>query len=124
VTEEKRDLGPDMIADGWHVIGGDWIMWTHAPTHRAVCVDGLFKWSQTRRIPHWGCEKPLPDDEGYVVSCRVFDDLGNPTSGNSFFVKSYALAIRLGRRIREDILAERPINTSEQLTLDDVRSTS
>jgi hypothetical protein len=119
--EEARTLGGGMLAEGWQTCGGDWLLWMHPPTQRAVSVDGPFKWHLTSLVPAYDKAPTGPDDEGYVVSCRYFDDLGNPTVGNAVFVTSYALAIKLGRRIRSDILAERPaFSSDEQLTLDDV----
>lgn len=119
--EEARTLGSGMLADGWQACGGDYLLWMHPPTQRAVSIDGPFKWHLTRLVPAWGNAPLAPDDEGYVVSCRYFDDLGNPVKGDAVFVSSYALAVKLGRRIRRSILGERPlVFASAQLTLDDV----
>lgn len=66
-----------------------------------------------------------PDDpkaEGYVVSCLVHDELGNPTEqGQNFWIQSYGAALRHARAIRAAVLAETatPPPTA-QLTLDDV----
>lgn len=117
-TIDARSLGPEMIAEGWLVIGGDWILWLHPTSQRSVCVDGPIAWKQTRRIPAWRGE-PRPNDEGYLVKCAYHDELGNPTSGDVVFVLEYGLAVKLARRIRADILAERPVNMAVQLTLDD-----
>lgn len=117
-ADGNRELGPEMLAEGWLVIGGDWVMWVHPPTQRSVCVDGPIEWRRCTSIPAWN-GAPTDADEGYLVKCSYHDEHGNPTAGDVVFVESYGLAVKLARRIRADILAERPVVMSAQLTLDD-----
>jgi hypothetical protein len=120
MPSELRELGPEMKAEGWYPIGGDWIMWAHEPTRRVIVVDGPIAWEHCHYIPHWGEADPAPDCEGYLVKCYYADEHGNPGEGDCTFVVSYAQAVKMARRIREDILAERPVSFAHQLTLDDV----
>jgi hypothetical protein len=107
-----------MTAEGWHVIGGDWIIWLHPASRRVVSLEGGFLWKNCVNIPAWR-GSPSPDDEVLIVGCSYRDEGGYPTSGESVAVLEYGLAVKLARRIRADILAERPVRVAEQLTLDD-----
>jgi hypothetical protein len=117
---EARVLGPEMQAEGWEVVGGDWIMWLHPPSKRSVSVDGPMK-RENAFVPSLLDAPCDPQADGYVVSCREHDDHGNPMRGENFWVESYGRAVAHARRIRKSILDEMPsVATSEQLTLDEV----
>lgn len=120
--EEDRELGPEMTAEGWLVIGGDHILWMHAPSRRAVAVDGPWprksKGYDCTAIPPLHAEPADPETRGYLVTCRRFDELGNPYEGDAFWVESYGEALKHGRKIRSSILTERPpIRPMEQMEL-------
>lgn len=117
---EKRELGPEMRAEGWTVVGGDWLLWLHEPSHRSVNVDGPIRRSACS-MPCFGDEPVDRETDGYVVACSYRDEHGNPIAGDAFWTASYATAIRKARQIRAAILAEKPAPVSvDQLTLDDV----
>ncbi len=124
MTIDDREIGSEMKAEGWTVVGGDWIMWLHPPTQRSVCVDGPYAWCDAR-VPTLFDVPTDPQTQGYVVSCRTHDEHGNPVEGESFWVESYGEAVRHARRIRQTIVEERERHRSavtviaDQLTLDD-----
>jgi hypothetical protein len=118
VEREDRILGPDLVAEGWRAIA-DNIFWLHIPSSRSVAVDS-WRWDQCRRIQAWPEPPTDPKADGWVVSCREHDELGNPTRGTCFWIASWAEALRRGRLLRASILAEyKPATHAEQLTLDD-----
>jgi hypothetical protein len=115
-----RSLGAEMIAEGWHVIGGDWIMWLHPPSERSVGVDGPIQWSSCHGIAAVPEAPKDPATYGYLVSARRHDEFGNPVDGDSFWIESYATALRHARRIRLLILGAERVPAPTQMTLDDV----
>lgn len=126
MTEPMRDrvLGPEMIAEGWKGIG-DWIWWLHVPSSRGVSLTGPDKFGEGEApgVP----DRPAdPETLGYFISCHHVDELGNPSGGETFWVESYADAIRHVRRLRLEILAQAPKaqTPAEQLTLDEAPRTS
>lgn len=122
MDDEDRQLGPEMIAEGWVVVGGDWLMWMHEPSHRTVNIEGPYTRSQTRLTPSLHDAPSDPDAQGYIVACALRDDHGYPIGGDSFWTPSYAEALRRARAIRQSILdAQRRIDTSTQLSFDDVQ---
>jgi hypothetical protein len=119
VTREDRVLGPELVAEGWRAIG-DWIIWLHIPSHRSVSVED-YLWEQCTRVPALPEAPADPKTEGWVVSCRVHDELGNPIQGTCFWMESWASALRQARLLRASILAEHaPHPHVEQLTLDEL----
>lgn len=115
---KETKLSPELVAEGWRAIGGpDWIIWMHPSSKRVVTVEGPYKWGHTSGIPAHGDAPASFDVEGWVVACTYRDTHGNPVRGDSLFVRDHAMAVRIGRRIRADILAERPVVLGEQLTL-------
>lgn len=93
-------------------------LWTHEPSHRCVSVHqcGRKNWTG----PVWGAEPADGFATGFSVTCRVHDELGNPESGEGFWVASFALAWKLGAKYREAVLGERHVpDVATQLTLDD-----
>jgi hypothetical protein len=125
VSDEREDriLGPDMVAEGWIVVGGDWIMWLHPPSKRCVVIEGPMprktQGVDSMAIPAVHGEPSDPATEGYLVICSRNDQHGNPIAGDSFWVESYGEAVRRGRAIRQSILdAKRPVDGAEQLTFD------
>lgn len=116
-----RELGEEMIAEGWIVIGDDHIMWMHPPSKRAVVVDDIQR-GQTTDPPLTEVDARAPADaDGYIVACSRFDDFGNPGECDSFWTASYTEAVKRARAIRRSILDERkPVDASVQMTLDDV----
>jgi hypothetical protein len=104
--EEARELGPEMKADGWHVIGGESLMWMHEPSGRCIVVHDCIR--RQAHVPCWGPEPASPDTPGWFVACRVHGEDGDPLFGDAFWVESYATAIRVARRIRTEILREPP----------------
>jgi len=117
--EQARALGPEMLAEGWEVVGGDWIIWMHPLSKRSVSVDGPMK-REMARVPSLFDAPCDPSTDGYVVSCREHDDFGNPTKGENFWVESYGRAVAHARRIRKSILDQvARVSSGEQLTLDD-----
>jgi len=125
---DRREIGPEMKADGWIPLYDDSVMWLHQPSLRVVTVDGPVPRQRKNydclAIPTYRGEPADPETEGYIVRCHVADENGNPVSGHAFWVESYGEALRHGRRIRAEILAEQEakrIVDPGQLTLDDVR---
>jgi len=118
---ESRELGPDMIAEGWFAYG-DLLMWCHPPSHGVVTVDECQRKNVSQVPCAPGESLSDPDETVYVVWCREHDDLGNPsTMGDGFLTSSYAKAIGAARGTRKAILENRPRwQPSKQLTLDDV----
>lgn len=117
-NDEDRNLGPEMEAEKWIVIGGDELLWLHAPSRRAVNVREA-TWGSCRRIAHRESSTPSADADGYLVECSYRDELGWPIEGDVFWVGSYAIAVREARRIRQAILDETPATPPgvEQLSL-------
>ena len=118
MSDEDRTLGHEMLADGWRLIGGEWIFWLHEPSRRSVDMHDA-KWSARGGVPALH-GSPAEGADGYVVIARTFDEDGNPdTLLQAFWTDSYGIALRHARRMRAAILAERPMSVqSEQLTLD------
>ena len=106
MSEEERELGPGMKAEGWLVIGGDDIMWMHRPSQRCITMHPAPR--RQCLVPCWGPEPEDPDAQGYFVACRFHDEDGNPLYGDAVWTTSYVTALKLARRIRSDILAETP----------------
>lgn len=112
-------LGPELAAEGWIAIG-DWITWLHVPSHRSVSVED-YLWEQCTGVPAVPDAPSDPKTEGWVVSCRVHDELGNPIQGTCFWMASWADALRQARSLRASILVEHvPPAHGEQLTFDDL----
>lgn len=118
-----RELGPEMVAEGWFVLGGDNVHWYHPPSRRAISVDGPYK-RENAHVPTLLDRPCAPDTMGWVVVCCTHDDLGNPEPGEAFWVESYGEAVKRARSIRQSILDERSnvVPFPTQLTLDDVLS--
>lgn len=116
-----RELGEEMIADGWVVVGGDDIYWLNPPSKRSVCIDAI-KRGNAIMPGLTEADETAPDDrEGFCVLCRRHDEHGNPEEGDCFWTESFAEAVRRARAIRRSILAEKPkVDASVQMTLDDV----
>jgi hypothetical protein len=127
--DEARELGPEMKAEGWYVIGGDGLLWCHEPSHRTVSVDGPLP-RRTEYVEgvsgNYDCTAIValhgePADQrtlGYIVACQVRDDGGCPIEGNEFWVESYGEALKFARKIRQTVLDDRPLpTTSEQLEM-------
>lgn len=115
-------LGPQMTAEGWTEIGNQELfvdlVWLHQPSNRSVQISEIPRCDYEG--PVWG---PEPEDRsvsGYVVASRVHDDLGNPESGEGFWIASFGAALRIARQTRQKILAENERAKAWQLTLDDV----
>jgi hypothetical protein len=106
VDEERRELGPEMAGEGWILLDGDDIFWMHPPSRR--CIEMHAATRHTCHVPCWGPEPADPKCDGYFVSCRVHAESGDPLYGDALWVESYAVALRVARRIRADILAETP----------------
>jgi hypothetical protein len=98
-------------------------MWVHEPSHR--CVTVMRSPRKTWVGPVWGAEPASKDANGFHVTCRIHDEHGNPIEGEGFWVESFALAIKLGRKYREAVIGQRYLPTGAvQLTLDDAMGTS
>lgn len=121
MSEQNRPLGSEMQAERWEVIGGDWIMWLHPPSCRCVAIEGPIAWESCMQIPAVPSAPASADVEGYLVACRVHDELGNPVDGDIFWVESYGCALRYARRIRSLILEGSPLpaERAKQLSLFD-----
>ncbi len=120
VDEERRELGPEMKAEGWWSTGGDWLLWMDEPSHRAVTVHGA-RWNSCIDIPALHDPPEDPTTDGYIVGCSVRDEGGEPVEGECFWTPSYGEAVRWARKIRESIIKQRRKHIwSDQLTLDDV----
>ena len=104
-----RELGPEMMAEGWIVLGGDDLLWPHPMSRRCVSVSGNYERGEVD-VPTW-TDKPIARTTlGYVVSCEVHDEDGNPTrEGAGIWFESYGSAVRLARRLRQAILDEKPV---------------
>lgn len=113
-------MGPDMAAERWLTISGDAIMWCHPPSNRVVAVTGPIAWGCCQNIPAWGVIDPRKEDDGYLVQSYFADEHGNPETGDVIWIASYGRAIKLARRIRADILGEKPVPSFAQLSLGDV----
>ena len=101
---------------------GDGILWLHIPSHRSVSVE-VWRWDRCVGIPALPERPEDPEAEGWVVNCRIHDELGNPTQGTCFWMASWAVALRQARSLRAAILAEHvPHPHADQLTFDDVLS--
>jgi hypothetical protein len=112
LSADNRELGAEMKAEGWIVMRGDDIWWIHAPSNR--CIDMHSALRKQCGVPCWGPEPADPETPGYFVACRVHDENGNPLYGDAFWVESYAVALRMARRIRAAILAETPAQGSDR----------
>lgn len=113
-------IGQMIAHEGWIVIGDDAVTWMHPPSSRVLNV-----WRHRRRecasMGCWGPEPTDPETEGYSITLRVHDDMGNPVSGEGFWIASYDQALVLARRIRAAVMA-RPTPPMRQLTLDEIAS--
>lgn len=122
MTEPNRELGPEMVAEGWIVIGGDWIIWCHRPTHQIVKVEGSEKRSVYRN--GWSMAPGEPETpEVYAVSRFRATEDGEPCDDDwdGFLTASYATALKAARATRERILTGKPqVKPSTQLTFDDL----
>jgi hypothetical protein len=126
MTDDNRQLGPEMIAEGWSVIGGDSIMWCSEPTRSVVVIEGPWKrssyWASAPIAPNETIE---PDDECYNVSKYHANDMGEPIQGeyDGFLTKSYAKAIIAARGARSEILEKqlsRIPKRTNQMSFDDL----
>ena len=115
---DDRVLGPEMMAEGWYVIGGDWIMWAHPPSHKTVSLDGPIERQRSFELPAYHGEPSDPATLGYVVLCTMHDELGNPIRSDGYWVASYSEALRGARRTRKNVLGEPPAPAGLQLGLD------
>ena len=116
--EADRQLGPQMIAEGWMVTGGDWLMWMHPASKRSVQVRGPWRWEQTKGYVALHGRPSDPKSEGYIVGCERWDEDGEPVQGEHFWVDSYGEAVKMARQIRQSIVDERVAPTThEQLLL-------
>lgn len=116
-------LGPEMQAEGWREIGDQELfidlLWVHVPSSRCLTVTEYER--KNVDSPVWGAEPEDPETSGYLVCLRVHDSLGNPISGDGFWIQSFGHAVKLAREIRKQVLGERgEVTRAEQLTLDDV----
>ena len=126
MENEDRQLGPEMTAEGWRVIGGDSIMWCNEISRSVVVIEGPWKrssfWKSAPIAPN---EEIQPSDECYNVSRYRANDMGEPIIGeyDGFLTKSYTKAIIAARGARAEILERqilpRPRNV-KQLTFDDL----
>ena len=117
-----RTLGPELVAEGWRVIGGDWIDWLHVPTKRVVTLDDCV-FSQTDS-PAYPCAPADKSANGYIVGTLQCDDEGNPIKAIAHvWIESYATALRVARTMRQAVLDEyergRHVK-STQLNFDDL----
>lgn len=107
-----------MFSEGWLRIGDNYVTWHHPPSARVLSV-----WRLKRRECGMGCWGPEPEDretEGYSVTLRVHDDLGNPIRGDGFWVQDYDTALTLARKIRREVLADKYVPPAmRQMTLDE-----
>lgn len=121
---ENRELGPEMLAEGWFLIGGDTMIWFHGPSHRVVKIDGPWPRESFIGTPNYFDEvSGGPKEPVYHVSVSEYDeDSGEPTDGYSgFLTTSYALALRSVREMRQRILDEAPkFEPVKQLSFDDL----
>jgi hypothetical protein len=120
MTMADRELGEELKADGWIVVGGEWMFWGHTPSRQ--CVD-LDEYRRDRvDSPAFPEEPADPQTVGYLVSCRVHDEQGNPTGeGWGVWIESYSLALKTAREVRARVLSEAPtFDASKQMTFDDV----
>lgn len=104
-------LSPAMLAQGWRsYTGGDhdgvMLSWYHCPSQRAVTISDSPRDCTIGPAP-WG-EPASSDAEGFCVSCRVHDELGNPVSGEIVWIESLGMALRFAVALRESILADHP----------------
>lgn len=121
---DNRELGPEMTAEGWRVIGGDSIMWCCERVRQCVTLEGPWKrksyWAGAPIAPG---ETLAPDDECYCVSRYAANDMGEPIPGHydGFLTASYGKALLSARATRQAILDSLlPREPSRQMTLDDV----
>lgn len=121
MTDEKRELGPEMKAEEWVVIGDEFLMWLHSPTRHSVTVDGC-KRIQCAFAAAYPWEPSDADASGYLVSLTRHDELGNPMPATSkqVWVESYGNALRLARGIRRNMLEPTATTNPRQLTFDDL----
>lgn len=119
-STEDRELGPELKAEGWRNVGGEWIYWAHSPSRRCVDLDEYPR--DYVDSPAYPDEPTDPHTVGYLVSTRVHDELGNPTrDGWGVWIQSYALALKTARALRERILRDAPtLESSKQMTFDDL----
>lgn len=106
VKRPVPECDPDLKADGWIAMGDRHIFWMHPPSQRCVTLEPSSRGEC--QVPCWGPDPTDPNAPGYFVVCRVHDEGGDPLFGDAFWIEDYALGLRLARRIREDILNERP----------------
>lgn len=118
MVTDNRELGPEMIAEGWSVVGGDWIHWMEPWSKQVVSLDGPIQ-RQHAHVPCWDNPTPPPETEGYVVAQRTHADNGNPVEGSAIWLTSYALALKIARRLRTRILANVTSVPGTQVMLDD-----
>jgi hypothetical protein len=98
------NIGPEMMAEGWVVMGADALFWMHPPSQR--CIDFHAAPRAQCAVACWGPEPADPKTPGYFVACRVHGESGDPLYGDAFWVESRATALKMARKIRADILAE------------------
>ena len=115
---ESRELGPEMLAEGWRVLIDELLVWTHVPSLQSVSVDGCKR--KNAVMPAFPNEPASPDADGYLVCQRAHDEQGNPIDGSGVWVESYALAIKTARELRQRIMNDHPIlSPLGQLNFDD-----
>lgn len=117
-----RSLGPELVAEGWRVIGGDWIDWVHVPTKRVVTLDDC-DFDQTNS-PAYPCAPADKSTNGYIVMTLQCDSDGNPLEAiTHVWIESYATALRVARTMRQAVIDEyergKPLK-STQLDFDDL----
>lgn len=119
---ESRELGPEMLAEGWRVLIDELLVWTHAPSLQSVSVDSCKR--KNAIIPAFPNEQASPDSDGYIVCQSVHDEQGNPIDGSGVWVASYALAIKTARELRRRIMNDHSIlSPLGQLNFDDFLAT-
>ena len=131
---EKRELGPELIAEGWSAYGGDSLLWCHVPSRRCVSIEAGWQRKQCHECLVLPCEPALPEVEGCLVAWSRRDELGNPIfeysnngiivrpeNGGSVWTEHWADALRIGREMRRRILDSGPkFEPRKQLTFDEL----
>ena len=116
---ENREIGPELTADGWRIIGGEWMVWMHPPSAQVVSLDAYPR--ENVNSPAFPTEPKDPKTNGFLVSCNVHDENGNPCEGWGVWIESYAYALKLARELRQRIILDRPtFSPSKQVTFDEL----
>jgi len=117
-----RQLGPEMVTEGWQCFGGDSLLWCHPPSRRVIVVDGPMQRSLCS-LPDYPGELVSANACCYAVVCYragEFGSISQPPNLDGFRTGSYGEAVRIARETRARILSERrsPM-TARQMTLDE-----